>query len=259
MCKNGSIFIVLILLLCLQRENALFVPSNQWISNIKSNVKKTLSVATAVICIGGLPISVLAEEPLSFQSQLKLIQDNKTSQQKEAIEKAEQDLQTKELLYPEGKLIGRGIVNLIPESGDPKLFPYGLSDASSYDSRFMGEKATMFVLAVGREGPPLARQKVLLKDITFPYAFEVLTNDLIFPLSKETWLSNKNRKDTIALTVILSPDDLLKIPNPVGRIGFAVSEPIQVAGSNGRTTAQINVNGRVDTIGGKWLLHPDYQ
>jgi hypothetical protein len=46
-----------------------------------------------------------------------LIQDTKTSQQKVAIEAAEQDLQTKELLYPEGKLIGRGIVKLIPETG----------------------------------------------------------------------------------------------------------------------------------------------
>ena len=31
------------------------------------------------------------------------------------------------------------------------------------------------------------------------------------------------------------------------RIGFALSEPIQVAGSFGRTTASINVNARVDT------------
>jgi hypothetical protein len=31
------------------------------------------------------------------------------------------------------------------------------------------------------------------------------------------------------------------------RIGFALSEPIQVAGSFGRTTAQINVNAKVDT------------
>jgi hypothetical protein len=42
------------------------------------------------LILGGLPTHVQAEEPLSFQSQLKLIQDNKTSQQKEAIEKAEQ-------------------------------------------------------------------------------------------------------------------------------------------------------------------------
>jgi hypothetical protein len=74
------------------------------------------------LILGGLPTHVLAEEPLSFQSQLKLIQDTKTSQQKVAIEAAEQDLQTKELLYPEGKLIGRGIVKLIPESGKNNLF-----------------------------------------------------------------------------------------------------------------------------------------
>jgi hypothetical protein len=89
---------------------------------------------------------VQAAEPPSFLDQLKLVQETKTSQQKVAIEQAEQDLQTKELLYPEGKLIGRGVVKLIPESGDPKLFPYGLSDASSYDSRFMGDKVTIYFI-----------------------------------------------------------------------------------------------------------------
>lgn len=62
-----------------------------------------------------------AAEPPSFLSQLKLVQDRKISQQKMAIEQAEQDLQTKELLYPEGKLIGRGVVKLIPESGENNL------------------------------------------------------------------------------------------------------------------------------------------
>jgi hypothetical protein len=64
---------------------------------------------------------VQAAEPPSFLSQLKAVQDTKTSQQKLAIEQAEQDLQTKELLYPEGKLIGRGVVKLIPESGESDL------------------------------------------------------------------------------------------------------------------------------------------
>ena len=59
----------------------------------------------------------MADEPLSLQSQLKLLQDDKVASQKSAIESAEQDLQTKELLYPEGRLIGRGIIRLVPESG----------------------------------------------------------------------------------------------------------------------------------------------
>lgn len=132
-------------------------------------------------------------------------------------------------------------------TGDPKLFPYGLPDASSYDSTFSNEKATLFVLAVGRDGPPLAAQRILMSEITFPYAFEVLSEDLIFPYTKEAWLASSNSKDTIALTVIISPDNLLATPNAVERIGFALSEPIQVAGTFGRTTANINVNGKVDT------------
>jgi hypothetical protein len=131
--------------------------------------------------------------------------------------------------------------------GDPKLFPYGLPDASSYDATFTNDKATLFVLAVGRDGPPLAAQRILMKDIKFPFAFEVLSEDLIFPYTKEAWLASSNSKDTIALTVIISPDNLLATPNAVERIGFALSEPIQVAGTFGRTTANINVNGKVDT------------
>jgi hypothetical protein len=38
----------------------------------------------------------------------------------------------------------------------------------------MGDKASLFILAVGRDSlKPFAQQKVLLRDITFPYAFEV--------------------------------------------------------------------------------------
>ena len=64
-----------------------------------------------------MPMHSMADEPLSLQSQLKLLQDDKVASQKSAIESAEQDLQTKELLYPEGRLIGRGIIRLVPESG----------------------------------------------------------------------------------------------------------------------------------------------
>lgn len=115
--KNQYIFAGITLLLCLHQENALLVPFNKWVSTAATNLKKGLSVATAVVCICGMPSISLAEEPLSLQSQLKIIQDEKVAKQKNAIELAEQDLQTKELLYPEGRLVGRGIIKLIPESG----------------------------------------------------------------------------------------------------------------------------------------------
>jgi hypothetical protein len=139
------------------------------------------------------------------------------------------------------------VFNVLINTGDPKLFPYGLPDASSYDASFGNDKASLFVLAVGRDGPPLAAQRFLMKDITFPLAFEVLSDDLVFPYTKEAWLASSNSKDTIAMTIIISPDGQLALPNSVMRIGFALSEPIQVAGTFGRTTANINVNGKVDT------------
>ena len=114
--NSHCIFAAVTLLLCLHEENALLVPFNKWVSTAANNVKKTVSIATAVVCLFGMPSISIAEEP-SLQSQLKVLQDVKVASQKLAIELAEQDLQTKELLYPEGRLVGRGIIRLIPESG----------------------------------------------------------------------------------------------------------------------------------------------
>lgn len=107
----------MVVLLFLHQDNSLLVPFNKWVSTAATTFKKGVGVATAIVCICGLPTHSMAEEPLSFQNQLKLLQDEKVASQKLAIESAEQDLQTKELLYPEGRLIGRGIIRLIPESG----------------------------------------------------------------------------------------------------------------------------------------------
>ena len=116
--SRGRIILTgLVVLLCLRREEALLVPFNKWMSTAATSLKKSIGIATAVVSICGMPMHSMADEPLSLQSQLKLLQDEKVASQKSAIESAEQDLQTKELLYPEGRLIGRGIIRLIPESG----------------------------------------------------------------------------------------------------------------------------------------------
>ena len=116
--SRGRIILTgLVVLLCLRQEEALLVPFNKWMSTAATSLKKSIGIATAVVCICGIPMHSMADEPLSLQSQLKLLQDEKVASQKSAIESAEQDLQTKELLYPEGRLIGRGIIRLIPESG----------------------------------------------------------------------------------------------------------------------------------------------
>lgn len=99
-----------------------------------------------------------------------------------------------------------------------------------------------------REGQPVAAKRMSLLDIKFPYAFELNSDDLVFPYTKEAYLASEQRKDSIALTVILSPDGLLASTEGVReRIGFALSEPVQVAGTFGRTTANIQVNGKIDT------------
>ena len=116
--SRGRIILTgLVVLLCLRQEEALLVPFNKWMSTAATSLKKSIGIATAVVSICGMPMHSMADEPLSLQSQLKLLQDEKVASQKSAIESAEQDLQTKELLYPEGRLIGRGIIRLIPESG----------------------------------------------------------------------------------------------------------------------------------------------
>ena len=95
---------------------------------------------------------------------------------------------------------------------------------------------------------PVAAKRMSLTDITFPYAFELNSDDLVFPYTPEAYLASENRKDSVALTVILSPDGLLASTEGVReRIGFALSEPVQIAGTFGRTTANINVNGKIDT------------
>lgn len=114
-------FSLFILITIAQRKDALLIPLRGWLSSstvaIKSCNGKVAAFAAAIICICGLPISTYAAESSSLETQLKRLQEIKISNQKRRIEAAELELQSKELLYPEGRLIGRGIVKLMPENG----------------------------------------------------------------------------------------------------------------------------------------------
>ena len=57
---------------------------------------------------------------------------------------------SRELQYPEGKLIARGTIIL--NAGDPTNYPYGYLKATDVDPSFDSDKATLFILGVGREG-----------------------------------------------------------------------------------------------------------
>jgi len=228
---------------------ALLTPISKCISlskvHIEKNkiIQKVAAFSAGLICLCGLPDFAVAD----MESQLKMIQDVKVQNQKRRIEADESDLQSKELLYPEGKLIGRGIVKLVPER-DGKLFPYGLTDPVVFDENLSDKRSSLFVLAVGRDGLPVAAKRLLLRDLTFPYAFEINDDDLVFPYTKEAYLQSEKRLDSVALTVIISPDGLLASTEAVQeRIGFALSEPIRIAGSFGRTTANIDVKGKIYT------------
>ena len=119
--KSGTLIACLTLLFVARRE-ALLVPFHKWVSTsngfAKAHKLKVAIAITAIICNCGLPTPSFAAETVSLEKQLKILQDIKVANQKRRIEAAEFELQSKELLYPEGRLIGRGIVKLMPESGD---------------------------------------------------------------------------------------------------------------------------------------------
>lgn len=152
---------------------------------------------------------------------------------------------TKELLYPDGKLIARGRIRLVPDGGESKAFPFGLTDTQTLDPALGEDDSTMFLLAVGREGPPVAAKRLKIKDTLFPYVFELTSDDLLFPYTPDAWAQSSNSKDTIALTAIISPDRYLSTGSTSERVGFGLSEPTQVAGKFSRKTAEISVNSRL--------------
>jgi hypothetical protein len=118
--RRASILVCALLLLIHQEETSALN-----FQKITSSARKTVSnnsvkiaaFAAAFVCICGAPDYSVAAESSSLETQLKQLQNIKATNQKRRIEAAELELQSKELLYPEGRLIGRGIVKLMPENG----------------------------------------------------------------------------------------------------------------------------------------------
>lgn len=120
MFRRASILVCVLLLLVHQEETAAlnfqkFTSSTKKIA--VNNSVKFATFAAALVCICGSPDYSAAAESSSLETQLKQLQNIKVTNQKRRIEAAELELQSKELLYPEGRLIGRGIVKLMPENG----------------------------------------------------------------------------------------------------------------------------------------------
>lgn len=152
---------------------------------------------------------------------------------------------TKELQYPDGFLISRGSV-ILDSPGSQSLYPLGLSKASDLDPVYSSDTASLFVLAVGREGPPMAAKRYFLKDVTFPLVLELTTDDLLFPYTPEAWTKNANSKDSIAMTAIITASPTLSTSTGTERYGFAISDPIIFAGKPSRTSATMRVAGKID-------------
>lgn len=191
----------------------------------------------------------------TLQDQLELLQLSKTMQVKSELETNENAQLAKQLQYPDNKLVATGVIVLdtVGIAGTNKnekvRFPYGFDHPYLYNSAFDNSDATMFILAVGREGPPLAAKRVKLNTIQFPYVFEITSDDLLFPYTPEAYAASPNSKDTIAVTTILSPGPKLSIPNPLTLVSFGLSEPVTIAGKLTRGPAKLEVsfNNKVDT------------
>jgi hypothetical protein len=184
----------------------------------------------------------------SIQDQLKLVRAMQANQQKERAETEERELMAKELTYPDGRLLARGVIILAPANDAlTKDFPSGLMKAEDMDAAYASDKATLFILAVGRDGPPVAAfKKQPIRDVQFPFVFEVTTDNLLFPYTEEAWRNSPNAADSIAVTAILSADELLATPSSSERVGFAVSNPVVIAGTKGRTSAAATINQKVE-------------
>lgn len=189
---------------------------------------------------------------ISLAEQVKLLQLQQAQAQRQVTEDAENQALIRQLTYPEGKLIARGIISLSAEGSgaDPRTFPSGLLKANDLTPVFGEDGATIFILAVGREGPPLAAKRIPLKDITFPLVFEITTDNLLFPYTPEAYKTSDNSKDSIAVTCILSPTPILSEPTSSSLVGFGISEPVTIAGVLSRSSAKLTVNkltGKVNT------------
>mmetsp|Transcript_38135 Transcript_38135/g.38826 ORF Transcript_38135/g.38826 Transcript_38135/m.38826 type:complete len:299 (-) Transcript_38135:383-1279(-) len=187
----------------------------------------------------------LAEQ--SLQEQLKVVQALQLQQQQESLDSQQQSVVKRGASYEAGELLAKGVVTLLPDSRfDPSQYPLGLPDAVTLDPGLGDEKATLYLTAVGREGPPVAAKKLSLKGVSFPYLFEITTQDLLFPYTPEAWRKTSASGDTIAVTCILDTDGVLTTPSKSDRFGFAISDPVALSGSFQRTEAKVAVSMKSD-------------
>jgi len=228
--------------------------ADSWEFSHYRSAKRLLASLTVASGLGAavFPSSVLGDEGSStLADQLRVMQAQQTKAQKERYESAESKAVNQELKYKAGSVLARGAVLLYGE--DPSAarsnreFPLGYEHASQYDPAFGSDESTIFLIAVGRQdGVPCAVKKLHTKDVSFPMVFEMLDSDLIFPYTADAWASGPQALDSVVVTCIMSTTNTLSEPDPKTRLGYAISEPVQIAGSIQRSTARVIVNSKVD-------------
>ena len=194
--------------------------------------------------------SIAAETEPSIASQLAAIQASEVLQNQGRLDAENGKALARELQLPQYELIARGIITLSKDKIDTNMYPIGFSDASMIDEKYNSDNtaANLIILGVGREGgAPLAAKKVPLKGLKFPYVFTLeASNDLLFPYTKKAWEESGNSKDTVAISAFIVPQGKLAIPDTAVRVGFGLSDPVQMAGVLTRSTAQVKIQNKLD-------------
>lgn len=216
-----------------------------------ANLKIRRMIASFPIFLGLTSCSVEAAElsketiPMTtIQDQLVEMQKLKVENQRVILESNVNAMKTKQIFYPEGKLIATGVITLKADSiSDPKLYPLGFDSIKFYEN-YDVPTSNIFILAVGKDGPPLAAKKIPLykNDLHFPLVFEITTDDLLFPYTPNAYIQSSNSKDSIAVTVLVTPNVKISEPSPSVLVGFGLSEPVTVAGVLTRSPSQISIN-----------------
>lgn len=193
------------------------------------------------------PTPVLAEA--SLLEQLKVVQALQVEQQRSRVSEAREEELVRESGYERGRLIARGLVSLPSPGTSSPDFPLGYTEASTLDPVFRSEEARLILTAVGKQGPPVAAKKYPLREVSFPFVFEITTDDLLFPYNAKIWESSPLSESSISVTCVLEPDGKLVTPEPQARFGFAISDPIKTKSPQDvfmRTDAKVSINLRSD-------------
>ena len=73
--------------------------------------------------------------------------------------------------------------------------------------------------------------RIKLQGLEFPYTFELTFNNLLFPLTKETWEKDNRAFDDLGISALLDLDGKFSTANENDLLGFGISKPVAIAGS----------------------------